>query len=131
MLEDEAQRDVVVVTGSRIRRQVDETVAVTEIDAGQIETRGYINTIDALEEIPFVATGVNNSGDSTQYGDNNAYVNLLNFGTQRTVTLIDGRRMVSSNQGTVFVPGNASGAQVDLTIINPVSYTHLTLPTKA
>lgn len=119
VLEDEAQRDVVVVTGSRIRRQVDETVAVTEIDAGQIETRGYINTIDALEEIPFVATGVNNSGDSTQYGDNNAYVNLLNFGTQRTVTLIDGRRMVSSNQGTVFVPGNASGAQVDLTIINP------------
>jgi iron complex outermembrane recepter protein len=118
-IEDVEDQDVVVVTGSRIRRAVDETVAVTEIDAGLIDTRGYTNAIDALEELPFVAVGVNNTGNSTQYGDNNAYVNLLNFGTNRTVTLIDGRRSVSSNQGTVFVPGNVSGAQVDLTIINP------------
>ncbi|WP_425407774.1 TonB-dependent receptor domain-containing protein [Hyphococcus sp.] len=112
-------RDVVVVTGSRIRRPVDETIAVTDIDAVQFETRAFTNTIEALEDLPFVAVGVNNQGNATQFGDNNAFVNLLNFGTNRTVTLIDGRRAVSSNQGTVFVPGNVSGAQVDLTIINP------------
>lgn len=112
--------DTVVVTGSRIRRNAaDETVAVTDIGAPEINLRAYVNTIEGLEQLPFVAVGVNNQGNSTQFGDNNAFVNLLNFGTQRTVTLIDGRRFVSSNQGTVFVPGNATGAQVDLTIINP------------
>lgn len=113
------ETDTIVITGSRIRRQIDETIPLENIDAVQIETRGFINTIEALEELPFVAVGVNNSGNSTQFGDNNAFVNLLNFGTNRTLTLIDGRRNVSSNQGTVFVPGNVSGAQVDLTIINP------------
>jgi len=112
-------KDEIVVTGSRIARSVDETVAVTDIDSVQIDIRGFTNTITGLEELPFVAVGVNNTGNSTQFGDNNAFVNLLNFGTNRTLTLVDGRRMVSSNQGTVFVPGNVSGAQVDLTIINP------------
>ncbi len=116
---DDSREDVIIVTGSRIRRRVDETVGVTEIGELEFQQRGFINAIEALEELPFVAIGVNNTGNSTQFGDNNAFVNLLNFGTARTLTLIDGRRMVSSNQGTVFVPGNETGAQVDLTIINP------------
>jgi len=110
----------VVVTGSRIRRSTTiENIVVTDISAAQMDTRGYVNAIESLEQLPFVTVGVNNQGNNTQLGDNNAYVNLLNLGSQRTVTLVDGRRFVSSNQGTVFVPGNATGAQVDLTIINP------------
>ena len=115
----EETSDRLVVTGSRIRRQLDETIAVTDIDAAQVDLRGFVNTIEGLEQLPFVAVGVNNEGNPTQFGDNNAFTNLLNFGSNRTVTLIDGRRFVSSNQGTVFVPGNVSGAQVDLSIINP------------
>ncbi len=110
----------VLVTGSRIRRDTDlQNIAVIEIDAQQIALRGFVNTIESLEQLPFVSVGVNNQGNNTQFGDNNAFVNLLNLGSQRTLTLVDGRRFVSSNQGTVFVPGNATGAQVDLTIINP------------
>ncbi|MEY3666940.1 MAG: hypothetical protein RL572_480, partial [Pseudomonadota bacterium] len=110
----------VLVTGSRIRRDTDiQNIAVIEIDAQQMALRGYVNTIESLEQLPFVSVGVNNQGNNTQFGDNNAFVNLLNLGSQRTLTLVDGRRFVSSNQGTVFVPGNATGAQVDLTIINP------------
>jgi outer membrane receptor protein involved in Fe transport len=110
----------VVVTGSRIRRQTTlQNIVVTDIDAAQMDLRGFNNAIESLEQLPFVSVGVNNQGNNTQFGDNNAFVNLLNLGSQRTVTLIDGRRFVSSNQGTVFVPGNATGAQVDLTIINP------------
>jgi outer membrane receptor protein involved in Fe transport len=116
---DAATEDRVVVTGSRIRRPVDQTIAVTEIGAAEFETRAFTNTIDSLEELPFVGVGTNNSGNGTQTGDNNAFVNLLGFGTNRTLTLIDGRRIVSANQGTVFVPGNVTGTQVDLTIINP------------
>jgi len=110
----------VLVTGSRIRRDTDiQNIAVIEIDAQQMSLRGFVNTIESLEQLPFVSVGVNNQGNSTQFGDNNAFVNLLNLGSQRTLTLVDGRRFVSSNQGTVFVPGNATGAQVDLTILNP------------
>ncbi len=110
----------VLVTGSRIRRDTDiQNIAVIEVDAQQMALRGYVNTIESLEQLPFVSVGVNNQGNNTQFGDNNAFVNLLNLGSQRTLTLVDGRRFVSANQGTVFVPGNATGAQVDLTIINP------------
>ena len=117
--EDEAETDRIVVTGSRIRRELDATIPVTTVGQLEYQERGFVNTIESLEQLPFVGPGVNNSGNSTQFGDNNAFVDLLNFGTQRTLTLVDGRRFVSSNQGTVFVPGNATGAQVDLTIINP------------
>ena len=118
--EAEEERDEVVITGSRIRRRLDDqTIAITDIDQEEFQFRGFVNAIEALEELPLVGPGVNNQGNATQNGDNNAFVDLLNFGTQRTLTLIDGRRSVSSNQGTVFVPANATGAQVDLTIINP------------
>ena len=117
---EQAVIDEVVVTGSRIRRDTPlQNIAVIGIDAEQIDLRGFVNAIEGLEQLPFVSVGVNNQGNSTQFGDNNAFVNLLNLGSQRTLTLLDGRRFVSSNQGTVFVPGNATGAQVDLTIINP------------
>jgi len=110
----------VVVTGSRIRRDTPlGNIAITEIDAGQIELRGFVNPIESLEQLPFVEVGVNNRGTSTQFGDNNAYINLYGLGQQRTLTLIDGRRMVSSVQGTVFNTGNNTGSQVDVTIINP------------
>jgi outer membrane receptor protein involved in Fe transport len=110
----------VVVTGSRIRRQTTlQNIVVTDIEAAQMDLRGFNNAIESLEQLPFVSVGVNNQGNNTQFGDNNAFVNLLNLGSQRTVTLVDGRRFISSNQGTVFVPGNATGSQVDLTIINP------------
>lgn len=32
---------------------------------------------------------------------------------------MNGQRFASSNQSTVFVPGNANGSQVDLSLINP------------
>lgn len=110
----------VVVTGSRIRRDTPiENISITEVGAEEIEVRGYVNPIESLEQLPFVEVGVNNRGNSTQYGDNNAYINLYGLGSNRTLTLVDGRRMVSSVQGTVFNTGNVTGSQVDVTIINP------------
>jgi outer membrane receptor protein involved in Fe transport len=110
----------VTVTGSRIRRETAvANIAITEIDAEQIELRGFVNPIEGVEQLPFVEVGVNNRGTSTQFGDNNAYINLYGLGSQRTLTLVDGRRMVSSVQGTVFNTDNRTGSQVDVTIINP------------
>ncbi len=117
--EDAELIDEVVVTGTRIKRSVDDQVKVSTIDAERIEIRAYTNIIEGITESPLSGTNVTNSGPNTQFGDNSAFPNLLNLGTQRTLTLVNGRRFVSSNQATVFVPGNANGAQVDTTIYNP------------
>lgn len=111
----------IVVTGSRIRRDaLSEAPAPTvAVSSEQIAERQFVNAVDAVAELQ-LATVETNRGANTQFGSNFAFVNLLNVGTQRTLTLLNGKRVVPSNQGTVFVPGNASGAQVDLSLINPL-----------
>lgn len=113
----------IIVTGSRIRRgrlEVSEsTVPYSTVDAQELEDRQATNLIDALRDLPLASVS-SNRGANTQFGDNYSFVNLLSVGSQRTLTLLNGRRVVPSNQGTVFVPGNASGAQVDVSLINPL-----------
>ncbi|MEM8772590.1 MAG: TonB-dependent receptor [Pseudomonadota bacterium] len=118
-VEDSESTDTIVVTGSRIRREVDTTIDVTTIDSIEIQNRGFVNAIEAVEQLPLTGIGVNNQGANVQRGDNSAFPDLLNLGTQRTLSLVNGRRFVGANQATVFVPGNANGVQVDLTVINP------------
>jgi iron complex outermembrane recepter protein len=116
-----SELDEVVVTGSRIRRESLSEAPVPTVTVGseQIAERQYTNVIDAVSELQ-IGTVQTSRGANTQFGSNFAFVDLLNVGTQRTLTLLNGRRVVPSNQGTVFVPGNASGAQVDLSLINPL-----------
>ncbi|WP_334018855.1 TonB-dependent receptor plug domain-containing protein [Alteromonas sp. S015] len=116
---DEAAVEKITVTGSRLRRDSSDTIQVTEIGSDRIEIRQFTNTIEALQELPFVGPGSDATGDNDQYGSNQANVDLLNLGSNRTLTLVNGQRFVSSNQATVFVPGNANGSQVDLSLINP------------
>lgn len=112
--------DVIVVTGSRLRRETFESPNPTfQVGSQQMDASQVSNTIDALEDIPLIGIGVNNRGTQGQNGDSFAFPDVLDLGTQRTLTLLNGRRVVAGNQGTVFVPGNASGAQVDLSMINP------------
>ncbi len=113
--------DTIVVTGSRIRREADEVVDVNIIGEVEIENRAFTNVLEGVEQLPLAGAGVNNftSDNTGQNGGNNAFPDLLNLGTNRTLTLVNGRRFVSSNQATVFVPDNANGAQVDLTLLNP------------
>lgn len=118
--DQERREEEVTVTGTRLRTQaLDGYLPSVTVTAEQIEARGYTNVIEALEELPFVGPGSNAGGANTQIGDNFAFTDLLNCGTQRTLTLVNGQRFISGNQGTVFVPDNATGAQVDLTVINP------------
>lgn len=113
--------DVIVVTGSRLRREsFDSPNPTVAVGAEALEQSQTVNVIDAIEEIPLVGIGTNNRGTQVQNGDSFAFPDVLDLGTQRTLTLINGRRVVASNQGTVFVPGNAPGAQVDLSTINPL-----------
>ena len=112
--------DVVVITGTRLRTEsLDNPNPTFEIGAEQIDNRQVANVVDVLEDLPIVGIGTNARGTQVQNGDSFAFPDVLDLGTQRTLTLLNGRRIVPSNPGSVFVPGNASGSQVDLTSINP------------
>lgn len=114
--EAEARQETVLVTGSRIGRTGVELTQPTEIvNSDFIEIRSLTNAADAVLQIPGVV-GVtpqlvnNETSGSNAVGQN--VVSLFNLGSQRTLTLIDGRRFVSSNPPAGGSAG--AGSQVDL-----------------
>jgi len=112
--------DRIVVTGSRIKRpnfETDQPVVV--IDSAQIESRGFETLGQALNEQPsFGVPGASPvGGQAGSFGSGQSFVNFLGLGDQRTLTLVNGRRFVSSNTASIFGP-TAAGTQVDLNAIN-------------
>ena len=118
---DEDEGEPILVTGSRIARpESSGVIAGVQVDAEQIQSRGFTNALEALNDIPLVGPGAspltgNNGGQTASLGA--AFPDLLDLGTQRTLTLVNGRRFVSGNAASLFVEGNATGAQVDVNII--------------
>ncbi len=119
----EAERDdtsVIVITGSRLRQETFTNPNPTfEVGSQEVETTQVASLADLIDDLPVLGIGTNNRGTQVQNGDSFAFPDVLDLGTQRTLTLINGRRVIASNPGSVFVPGNASGSQVDLSSINP------------
>jgi len=110
----------IVVTGSRIARPNFETLQpAVVIDSAQIEARGFETLGQAINEQP--AFGVPGAspvgGQAGSFGSGQSFVNFLGLGSQRTLTLVNGRRFVSSNTASIFGP-TAAGTQVDLNSIN-------------
>jgi len=105
----------VVITGSRIARRETATIQPTQvIGAQQIENRGYTNVTQALQELPaFGPPGNSNVGAQSNFGPGQSFVDFFSLGSQRTLTLVNGRRFVSSNTASIFGPVGA-GSQVDL-----------------
>jgi outer membrane receptor protein involved in Fe transport len=112
----------VTVTGSRIKRAGFDTLeAAFQTDAQQIQARSYSNVIQALDETPgFAASGVNPVGTTqTTFGSGQSFADFFGLGSNRTLTLVNGRRFVTSNTpagGNAANPGGA-GMQVDLNTI--------------
>ncbi|WP_162789182.1 MULTISPECIES: TonB-dependent receptor domain-containing protein [Sphingomonas] len=112
--------DDVVVTGSRIARRGIETASPIEvIDSKQLDARGYQTVAQALNELPtFGVPGASPVGASQSgFGAGQSFVDFLGLGSQRTLTLVNGRRFVSSNTSSIFGPTGAGGSQVDLNVI--------------
>ncbi|MCW0197092.1 TonB-dependent receptor [Sphingopyxis sp.] len=111
--------DVILVTGSRIARRGTETVEpVIVLDSASIESRGFSTLGQALSEQP--AFGIADSsqvGTQSSFGPGQSFVNFFGLGSQRTLTLVDGRRFVGSNTSTIFGPTGSGGSQVDLNLI--------------
>jgi outer membrane receptor protein involved in Fe transport len=115
---DEAStgKDTIVVTGSRIKRAGYDTLEpATVVSKEYLEARGLTNVADALNEMPSFAPGVNPTGNQSSFGVGQNFVNRFGLGSNRTLTLVNGRRFVSTNAPSIF--GNTPGLQVDLNVI--------------
>lgn len=109
--------NVITVTGSRIRLpQIESRNPIFVVDEDYIEDRNITNVADALNELPAYRGSVTPAGAQGSFGQGVNFVNNLGLGSNRTLTLINGRRFVSSNVPSLF--NNASqGVQVDLNVI--------------
>ena len=113
---DAKEGESIVVTGSRIRRAGFDTLEpATVVSSEYLEARGLTNVADALNEIPGFGVGVNPDGGQSSFGVGQNFVNRFGLGSARTLTLVNGRRFVSTNAPSIF--GNTPGLQVDLNVI--------------
>lgn len=98
-LAQDAEEDVIVVTGSRIPQpNLTGTSPVTQVTAEDITTQGVTRLEDLTNQLPqvFAAQGSNISNGAS----GTATVNLRNLGAARTLVLIDGRRMPYGSTGS-------------------------------
>ncbi len=96
------------VTGSRIKRaDLESASPVSVITTEDMKIQGITNVADALQNLTAQSGGltaaVNNGGNG------NATVNLRGMGANRTLVLVNGRRMVAS--------GTGASSRVDLNAI--------------
>lgn len=117
---DEATERTIVVTGSRIRLpNLESFEPIVTLDEDYIEDRNLQNAADALNELPSFRGSVTPQGAQGTFGQGVNFVNNFGLGSNRTLTLVNGRRFVSSNVPSVF--NNAGqGTQVDLNVIPTV-----------
>jgi outer membrane receptor protein involved in Fe transport len=108
-----ADEAVITVTGSRIRLPNLESIEpTTTLDYRQLRERNFTNIADALNELPGIRGSITPQG-SQGFGQGVNFANSYGLGSNRTLTLINGRRFVSSNVATIFANAGA-GTQVDL-----------------
>jgi outer membrane receptor protein involved in Fe transport len=112
----------VVVTGSRIERAGFDTLEpATTVDSAYLENRGTTNIGDALRETPSFGPGQTPEGNQGSYATGQTYVDRFALGSARTLTVVNGRRFVSTNapsaQGNQTGSNAPAGLQVDLNAI--------------
>lgn len=111
----------VVVTGSRIRRADVETSAPISVVSEQTLTdRGVVQVGDMLNQISSnVPSFPIAAGSGSEAGSGQQFPNLFGLGPGRTLTLVNGRRMVSSSRSRANLDFAGTGDRVVDTNIIP------------
>ena len=100
------------VTGSRIRRsELEQSTPVFSFDSEVLRIQGVTNVADALNDSPLFSGSQDPGGEQDAHNAGQNQVNLFDLGTQRTLTLVNGKRFISSQSAT------GGGSQVDLNAI--------------
>ncbi len=111
-----AQGGSIVVTGTRIRLpNLTSPEPITTLNNVVLRERNITNIADALNELPGFRGSVTPQGGQG-FGQGVNFVNNYGLGSNRTLTLVNGRRFVSSNVATIFTNAGA-GTQVDLNVL--------------
>ncbi|HEY3950709.1 TonB-dependent receptor domain-containing protein [Phenylobacterium sp.] len=99
----------VVVTGSRIKQAATDTPAPVEVvNAQDLNDRGFVTAGQALNDLTSITPAqALSTGPGVASGSGQTFPNLFNLGPGRTLTLVDGRRFVTS---ATPVTGTASGS---------------------
>ncbi|AQS89562.1 TonB-dependent receptor [Neoasaia chiangmaiensis] len=108
----------ITVTGTRLSQsRLTNVMAGTTVDAEQLKERGYTNVgLALLREDPAFSVPSNSPiGNQGSYGAGQTFNGLLGLGSQRMLTLVNGRRYVGGASASIF--GAASGSQVDSSTI--------------
>src|SRR5712691_2170318 len=93
-----AAEEEIIVTGSRIRRKDLTTPApVTVISREQVIASGKVSIGDFLQSLPEQGNSINTSVNNG--GDGSTRVNLRGLGSDRTLVLVNGRRMMPGGTG--------------------------------
>lgn len=108
----------VIVTGSRIARSGFDTMMPTVVlDSQVLDNQGVTNVADSLGSLPqFGAAGQTTQGAQNVANIGSVFVDLYGLGSQRTLTLVNGRRFVGGNSPTLFTNSNP-GLQVDFNML--------------
>lgn len=98
----EAELDRMQVTGSRITRaDSDQANPVQIITRQEIDERGVASVAELLQLLPVAGASLNQLGSAgTSFGAAN--INLRNLGANRTLVLVNGRRLVNTGGGRGF-----------------------------
>lgn len=96
--------DKVEVTGSRVRRVDAETASpVFVVDRSAIEKSGAVTVGDLIQDIPAIAGAATNPSVNNGGGDGASTVSLRGLGEDRTLLLLNGRRMVTNDVNSIPV----------------------------
>src|SRR6204780_4149011 len=121
--EDQTLQEV-VVTGWRIARpEFDNTEPTTSVDSKTFDQRGDLDVGQALNELPAFGVAPSSAANTQSgFGIAQSFVDLYGLGSQRTLTLVNGRRFVSESSATLNnsnanTANGGNGTQVDLNVI--------------
>ena len=104
------QQDEIIVTGSRIARpEISSSSPLTVVNPDDIKLQGSTRIEDVLNSLPSVAAS--QASTLANGADGTASVDLRGLGTARTLTLVNGRRLVPGD------PSPTSGNAADINII--------------
>ncbi|WP_417620725.1 TonB-dependent receptor plug domain-containing protein [Parasphingorhabdus sp.] len=90
-----AEESEIVVTGSRLGQGFDAPTPVTTVSAGQIEARVFGAVAELANDIPQLRLNWNIGRSSEPVGQNQPDLRAL--GREKTLILLDGRRMAATN----------------------------------
>ncbi|WP_445146297.1 TonB-dependent receptor plug domain-containing protein [Dyella sp. Tek66A03] len=94
--------EMVTVTGSRIPRvDVETAQPVVIINRAQIENQGFTSVADILQNLTEVGTPPISRAQALSSGENvgGSYVDLRNLGAERTLVLVNGKRLGANTTG--------------------------------